>query len=116
MEVSKSNTAVRRDYPGAMTRTNAGRPEPVSLPELGKNARMASKEHASSAAPYRDLSEIERTCLKLVAEGKKNAEISISMNMTEPDVNAALIDAQNKLGANNRLHAVSLALLRGVIR
>jgi DNA-binding CsgD family transcriptional regulator len=116
MGTANSDAAFRRDNSGPTTRINPGRPEPASLPELGKNTRMASKEHASSTAPYRDLSETERDCLKLVAEGKKNAEISISLNMAEPEVNAALADAQKKLGANNRLHAVSLALLRGVIR
>lgn len=57
----------------------------------------------------------EKTCLLMVAEGKKPPEISLLLTLPEPDVENLLTAAEKKLGAQNRLHAISIAVLKGHI-
>lgn len=57
----------------------------------------------------------EVRCLQLVAEGRRADEAANVLVLSRDEVNQALISAQEKLEASNLMHAVSLAMLIGVI-
>ncbi len=61
------------------------------------------------------LSDREIRCLQLVAEGMRSDEAANVLALSDDEVNQALIGAQEKLEASNLMHAVSLAMLIGVI-
>jgi DNA-binding CsgD family transcriptional regulator len=61
------------------------------------------------------LTEREIRCLQLVAEGKRADEAANVLVLSREEVSQALIRAQEKLEASNLMHAVSLAMLIGVI-
>lgn len=66
---------------------------------------------SAASAPY--LSPSEKICLMMIAEGRPLTEISLSLGLPEPAVEHLLSDTEKKLGAQNRLHMISLAMLRG---
>lgn len=77
-----------------------------------------TKLNASGSEP-RDgavLSRPKIQCLTLVAEGKRLLDICNLLVLAEIQVEDLLQSAQQKLGARNRMHAVSLAMLAGAIR
>ncbi|MFL0694772.1 MAG: LuxR C-terminal-related transcriptional regulator [Agrobacterium tumefaciens] len=61
------------------------------------------------------LSDREIRCLQLVAEGMRSDEAANTLALSREEVNQALVRAQEKLEASNLMHAVSLAMLIGVI-
>ncbi|SIP89953.1 DNA-binding transcriptional regulator, CsgD family [Rhizobium sp. RU33A] len=61
------------------------------------------------------LSDREIRCLQLVAEGMRSDEAANALVLSREEVNQALVSAQEKLEASNLMHAVSLAMLIGVI-
>jgi DNA-binding NarL/FixJ family response regulator len=61
------------------------------------------------------LSEREIEVLKLVATGNSNKEIGARLNITEQTAKAHMKRIVAKLGANDRTHAVTLALNRGIM-
>ncbi len=61
------------------------------------------------------LTDREIRCLQLVAEGKRSDEAANVLVLSREQVREALISAQEKLEASNLMHAVSLAMLIGVI-
>ena len=68
-------------------------------------------EHAVDAA----LSPAEVRVLRLIAEGKSNREIAAHLLATEDSIKNHVKTILSKLGANDRTHAVVIALKRGVI-
>jgi len=65
--------------------------------------------------PPCDLSLTEKNCLQLVAEGRSVREVGDDLALSMADVEALLSVAEGKLGARNRLHAISVALRKGAI-
>jgi DNA-binding NarL/FixJ family response regulator len=61
------------------------------------------------------LSEREIEVLMLVASGKSNKEIGAMLSITEHTAKAHMKRIIAKLGANDRTHAVTLALDRGIL-
>ena len=53
--------------------------------------------------------------LRLVAAGNSNKEIGARLSITEQTVKAHMKRIIAKLGANDRTHAVTLAMDRGVL-
>lgn len=73
-------------------------------------------QRAIARAPaVHPLTDTEIRCLQLVAEGKRSDEAANVLVLSREEVSEALISAQEKLEASNLLHAVSLAMLIGVI-
>jgi two-component system response regulator DesR len=62
-----------------------------------------------------DLSRLELIGLTLVANGLPVPEIASRLSMSEADVEHILIEAERKLGASNRLHAITIAVKGGLI-
>lgn len=61
------------------------------------------------------LDESETICLRLTANGKGLLDIAAALDMPVPHAEVILLRAEQKLGANNRLHAVSLAMRYGIL-
>jgi DNA-binding NarL/FixJ family response regulator len=68
-------------------------------------------EHAVDAA----LSPTEVRVLRLIAEGKSNREIAASLLTTEDSIKNHVKNILSKLCANDRTHAVVVAVKRGII-
>ena len=68
-------------------------------------------EHATDES----LSEREIEVLRLIASGNANMEIGAQLSITEETVKGHVKNILSKLGANDRTHAVTLGLKRGII-
>jgi DNA-binding NarL/FixJ family response regulator len=68
-------------------------------------------EHAAEEA----LSPAELRVLSLIAEGNTNKEIAEVLSLTEDAVKGQVRNILSKLGANDRTHAVTIAVRRGII-
>lgn len=75
--------------------------------------RVASRVIALSRAPR--LSPREREVLRLVAAGRANKEIASELKVTERTVKFHVTAIFNKLGADNRAQAVTIAHERGLV-
>jgi DNA-binding NarL/FixJ family response regulator len=53
--------------------------------------------------------------LQLIAEGNANKVVADRLAITEDTVKAHVRNILSKLGANDRTHAVTIALKRGII-
>jgi DNA-binding NarL/FixJ family response regulator len=62
-----------------------------------------------------DLSSREIDVLRLIATGNANKEIAAQLSIAEETVKSHVTSVLAKLGANDRTHAVTLALKRGII-
>jgi DNA-binding NarL/FixJ family response regulator len=62
-----------------------------------------------------DLSAREIDVLRLIASGNANKEIAAQLAIAEETVKSHVTNILAKLGANDRTHAVTLALKRGII-
>ena len=68
-------------------------------------------EHAGEEG----LSEREIEVLRLIAGGNANKEIGARLSITEETVKSRVSSILSKLGANDRTHAVTIGLKRGII-
>lgn len=64
---------------------------------------------------YEGLSPREIDVLKLVAAGNSNDEIGLRLSVSKETAKAHIKHIMAKLGANDRTHAVTLALARGIL-
>lgn len=72
------------------------------------------KETADTTNPF-DLTRLELIGLTLAANGFAAAEIASRLSLSEAEIEVALHDAKQKLGARNRAHAVTIAVREGLI-
>jgi two-component system NarL family response regulator len=66
--------------------------------------------------PRPDISAREIEVLKLVASGLRNKEVAERLSLSEATVNAHVKHILSKLNVQDRTHAVTVALRRGIIR
>ena len=62
-----------------------------------------------------DLTRMELIGLTLAANGLAASEIASRLSASEAEIEVALHDAAQKLGARNRVHAVTIAIRKGLI-
>jgi DNA-binding CsgD family transcriptional regulator len=94
----------------------SARPVPASVAICSKVTPMSMNIEAMELAVHAPvLTPTEKSCLLMIAEGRKFSEISALLALSEPDVETALAGIEEKLGASNRLHAVSIAMRKGLI-
>jgi len=62
-----------------------------------------------------DLTEREIDVLRLIAAGNSNKRIADQLSIGEATVKSHVTNILSKLGANDRAHAVTIALERGII-
>ena len=60
------------------------------------------------------LSECESDVLRLIAAGNANKEVASQLGLAEDTVIRHVTNILSKLGANDRTHAVPIALRRGI--
>jgi DNA-binding NarL/FixJ family response regulator len=77
---------------------------------LSSEVAVEIAEHATDSA----LTPREIDVLRLVAAGNANKEIGARLSLTEVTVKSHLKNILSKLGANDRTHAVTIALKRGI--
>jgi DNA-binding NarL/FixJ family response regulator len=68
-------------------------------------------EHATDE----DLKSRELDVLRLIAAGNTNKEIAAQLSIAEETVKSHITNILTKLGANDRTHAVTIGLKRGII-
>lgn len=85
----------------------------VARGERYVDSRIAARVAALSNAPR--LSPREREVLRLVAAGRSNKEIASELGVTERTVKFHVTAIFNKLGAENRAAAVTIAHQRGIV-
>src|SRR5580693_6325450 len=96
---------VRRELLDTIRAVHAGQKR--SPPEVA--AELA--DHATEDG----LSSREIGVLRLIASGNANKEIASQLSIAEETVKSHITNILAKLGANDRTHAVTLALKRGII-
>jgi DNA-binding NarL/FixJ family response regulator len=85
----------------------------VARGERYLDSRIALRVAALSNAPR--LSPREREVLRLIAAGRSNKEIATELGVTERTVKFHVTAIFNKLGAENRASAVTIAHQRGIV-
>jgi DNA-binding NarL/FixJ family response regulator len=78
---------------------------------LSSEAAAGIAEHATDDS----LTPRETDVLRLIAAGNANKEIATQLGLTEETVKSHVRNILPKLGANDRTHAVTIALKRGII-
>jgi DNA-binding CsgD family transcriptional regulator len=62
-----------------------------------------------------DLTRLELIGLTLVANGIDASEIASRLSASEAGIEQILLGTERKLGASNRLHAITIAIQQGLI-
>ena len=96
---------VRKDLAETIRAVHAGQ-KPILREVASKLA-----EHATDDA----LSSREIEVLRLICAGNANKEIAVQLSITEETVKGHVKNILSKLGANDRTHAVTIGLRRGII-
>jgi len=78
------------------------------------NREVAAEIAGRTAEDF--LSEREIEVLKLIARGNSNKRIGGKLSITEETVKGHVKNILGKLGANDRTHAVTLGLTRGILQ
>lgn len=89
-----------------------------TIRSVHRGQRRITADVASNLAAHRGeetLSQREIEVLKLVAAGNSNRQIGTRLSVTEETAKAHMKRIIAKLGANDRTHAVTLALMRGIL-
>ena len=79
--------------------------------KLAEEASNELAEHATDDA----LTPAELAVLRLIAEGNANKQIATQLSVSEETVKGRVKNILSKLGANDRTHAVTIAMKRGII-
>ncbi|WP_170207559.1 LuxR C-terminal-related transcriptional regulator [Luteibacter pinisoli] len=83
----------------------------------GRQYMSASVARQLAAFPDDEtLTERELAVLRAVAEGLENKQIAVRLSVSPETVKEHVSNAMGKLRANNRTHAVAIALERGFLR
>ncbi|NYE59412.1 DNA-binding NarL/FixJ family response regulator [Duganella sp. 1224] len=75
----------------------------------------AGQPHLPRQSPPDTLSRREIQVLELAAAGRGNREIGLELNISEDTAKAHMKNVMAKLNANDRTHAVLIALSRGIL-
>lgn len=62
-----------------------------------------------------DLTRLELIGLTLAANGLAAREIASGLSVSEAEIETMLLEAERKLGATNRMHAITIAVQQGLI-
>lgn len=73
-------------------------------------ARLRASEHKADAEAFRDLSDRELDVLYEVSQGKTNAEIALSLNLSEKTVRNYVSTILEKLQVSNRIELATYAI------
>jgi DNA-binding NarL/FixJ family response regulator len=89
-----------------------------SIRAVSKGRKYIPSDVAGAVAEHlgqEDLTPRELEVLELIRDGKKNKQIADQLSISETTVNFHIRNIVDKLQANDRTHAVTLALRRGLL-
>ncbi|MFT3656130.1 response regulator transcription factor [Bacillus siamensis] len=92
----------------------AVRGEVLLQPDILQRFRKMKMERAN--ANETQLTEKEITVLEAVAKGHKSKAIAFDLGISERTVKARLTSIYNKLGADSRTEAVTIAMQKGILK
>jgi DNA-binding NarL/FixJ family response regulator len=91
-------------------------PLPAGAVPLRRRQIQRSRETASIRQDKpSDVSERETTVLRLVADGRRTAQIADTLRYSESTIKNILYDVMARLNVSNRTHAVAYAIRHGLI-
>jgi DNA-binding NarL/FixJ family response regulator len=96
---------IRKDLPDAIRAVHAGRRR---IPE--EVAEALASHFTDDALSPRELDVLQR-----IAKGNSNRRVASQLSISEDTVKTHMKNIMSKLGANDRTHAVMIALKRGII-
>ena len=88
----------------------------LHLASLYLHARMTALRAQASSRPLPRLTPRERECLKWVAAGKTDWEISQILSIAEQTAHGSVQNVLGKLGARTRAQAVAMALSAQILQ
>jgi len=94
---------------------NLLRRTPQARPEPGRRIPADADEASADLPPMEALTPREETILRLLTEGLTNAGIAARLHLSEGTVKNHVSEILSKLHANDRTHAVVLAIKRGLL-
>lgn len=77
--------------------------------------RTTASGPAASQATHPVLTKREQEVLQLIAEGMRNKEIAVALQISEKTVHTHLKNIYEKLSVQNRTQALSVAIRRGIV-
>jgi DNA-binding NarL/FixJ family response regulator len=90
-----------------------------SIRTVSKGRRYIPSDVAGAVAEYmgqEDLTPRELEVLELIRDGNRNKQIADRLGISETTVNFHIKNIVDKLQANDRTHAITLALRRGLLQ
>jgi DNA-binding NarL/FixJ family response regulator len=84
-------------------------------PSTGREGGVLRADPLDELPPVEELTPREKTILKLLTEGLTNAGIAARLHLSEGTVKNYVSEILSKLHANDRTHAVVLAIKRGLL-
>jgi len=97
--------SLHKELLGAIRAVYAGRKT------LSPEVSFQLAEHSAEES----LTPVEVRVLRLIAEGHTNKEIAVLLSVTEDAVKGQVRSILSKLGANDRTHAATIGIKRGII-
>ena len=107
--------ALKAGATGYMLKTSLRTDLVDAIRAVHRGQRRLPPEIAKELAEHVLLTEREIEVLRRVAAGNSNKIIADQLNLTEATVKAHMKNILSKLGANDRTHAVTIALKRGFL-
>jgi DNA-binding NarL/FixJ family response regulator len=110
--------AIRLGASGYMLKSSLRQELVETIRSVNMGRRCIPPEVASELAMHLaddDLSEREASVLLLIAGGNSNKKVATLLKISEDTVKAHVRSILSKLRANDRTHAVTIALKRGII-
>jgi DNA-binding NarL/FixJ family response regulator len=108
--------ALRAGAAGYLVKSSVRKDLLNTIRAVQQGGKSISAEVASALAQHvldEELTERELEVLRRVAGGVSNKEIASALGLTEATVKSHLKSVMTKLGANDRTHAVTIAIKRG---
>jgi DNA-binding NarL/FixJ family response regulator len=110
--------ALKAGARGYMLKAHVGRELLDTIRAVHAGQKRIPPEVAAELAEHatdEDLTSRELDVLRLIAAGNANKEVAGQLSITEETVKSHVTSILAKLGANDRTHAVTIGLKRGVI-
>ncbi|HLN03676.1 MAG TPA: response regulator transcription factor [Bryobacteraceae bacterium] len=110
--------AIEAGARGYLLKTNVNKELLGTIRAVHAGQKRIPAEVASGLAEHTgedELTEREIHVLRLIAAGNANKEIAAQLDLAEDTIKRHVTNILSKLGANDRTHAVTIALKRGII-
>ena len=110
--------ALKAGARGYLLKGNVHRDLLETIRAVHAGQRRIPPEIAAAVANHlsdEQLTEREIQILRLIAAGQANKQIADQLSIAEATVKSHVVNILSKLGANDRAHAVTIGLMRGII-